>query len=194
MSLAFWENIIKDFDLKGGYAEEIPKPEKAEVVHKDLVAGLKVAHVTNPAARTAAKLTRYLEYAKPPNETELRGLLLGSSESPSCSKTMAATLSEAVLQYLGRCMAHTEHPKTWSQVSVDFDSMLVGIWQRCQARGLSRSQFMRTWRAPLAMFMPMELAVEVNENAADENSDGLVQSSVEKLVRSSLIAAELFAP
>ena len=34
LSLAFWEGIIKDFDLVGGWAEDIPKPAQAESVRR----------------------------------------------------------------------------------------------------------------------------------------------------------------
>ena len=163
-------------------------------MNKELNAGLAQAHSANPATRSIGRLQRYLEYAKPPNETELRGLLLGSSESPSCSKNMAASLSEFVLQYLARSLAHKEHKEIWSQVSVHFDTMLVGIWQRSQGKGISRSQFMRTWRMPLSMFLDMEVAVEVNESGSEDIFKVTTAASVEKLVSSSLIAAELFAP
>jgi hypothetical protein len=69
------------------------------------------------------------------SETKLRGLLLGSSESPSCSKNMAASLSESVLGFLARSLANKEHPQIWSQVSVHFDTMLVGIWQQKPSEG-----------------------------------------------------------
>ena len=68
-SLVFWEQVIKDFELRGGYAEDIPKPASAEHVNKELNAGLAQAHSPNPATRSAGRLTRYLEYAKPMNET-----------------------------------------------------------------------------------------------------------------------------
>ena len=59
---------------------------------------------------------------------------------------------------------------------------------------MSRSQFMRTWRMPLSMFCDMEIAVEVNEGGTDETFKLKAASVVEKLVSSSLIAAELSAP
>ena len=53
---------------------------------------------------------------------------------------------------------------------------------------------MRTWRMPLSMFLDMEVAVEVNESGCEDIFKVTTAASVERLVSSSLIAAELFAP
>lgn len=105
---------------------------------------------------------------------------------------MSSTILEAVLRYTARCRADQLWPQYWSTMRDCFDNLLLVIWQRAQARRLSRVQFLRAWRAELALFFNMEVAAALMA-AAD---DGLppIAKDVEALVGGSLIGAELFSP
>ena len=192
IALAFWQEIIKDHNLHGGFSSTLAVPEADEIVSKELNMALQVAHNSNPAQTTSAKLLRYLEYAPKSNHTELRGLLLGAVESPSMSRSMSFGILEGVLKYVSRTRCDELFPEVWGQVGDHFDGMLVTLWQRSQAKQMSRSQFLRCWRGPLLLFMNMEDAVSVN--AGSEDKTGYDAAKVEALVNSSLIGAELFAP
>ena len=108
------------------------------------------------------------------------------------SRSMSFGILEGVLKYVSRTRCDEFFPEVWGQVGDHFDGMLVTLWQRSQAKQMSRSQFLRCWRQPLLLFMNMEDAVLVN--AGSEDKTGYDAEKVEALVNSSLIGAELFAP
>ena len=157
VALPFWQDIIKDHNLHGGFSSTLPSPDLDEVVSKLLNVCLAAAHNSNPAQTNAAKLLRYREFAPKPNHTELRGLLLGAVESPSVSRSMSFGILEGVLAYVSRTRCDELFPEVWGQVGDHFDGMLVTLWQRSQAKQMSRSQFLRCWRKPLQLFLSMEM-------------------------------------
>ena len=128
IALAFWQEIIKDHNLHGGFSSTLAVPEADEIVSKELNMALQVAHMSNPAQKTSAKLLRCLEFAPKPNHTELRGLLLGAVESPSMSRSMSFGILEGVLKYVSRTRCDELFPDVWGQVGDHFDGMLVTIW------------------------------------------------------------------
>ena len=193
LPLPFWNGVIKEFNLCGGFTSQLLQPQVEEAVAKDLNSALQVAHHKNPAQRSGTRLLRYLEHAKAPNMTELVGLLVGCSPSPSCSQKMSETLLEGVVLFCGRHNCHEAHATVWTHVRDHFDSMLVTAWQRSQAKGVSRNQFMRTWREALQMYIDMSKAVDLVQAASPDNDAVVDAKIVEELTSRSLIASELFA-
>ena len=125
ITLEFWQGIMKSHKLTGGFASCLPSVDRDERVCKELNSCLMLVHSPNPAGKSPSKLLRWLEYGKCPNETEVTGLLLGSMESPSLSKTLAGTISEGVLAYIAKHKVHELFPEIWSQVSNHYDCLLV---------------------------------------------------------------------
>ena len=188
--LSFWEKVIKRFSLHGGFASALDCPTEEQNVGKELKVALAAAHCSNPAQKSSAQLVRWLQYSSAPNHTELRGLLVGSVESPSMSRSMSLSILEHVLRFVARTKCDTAFPLVWQETKHFFDGLLVTQWQKMQSKGTTRSQYLRAWREPLKMFMDMEYACAVI--AAEDNSEALDENKVETLVASSLIGAELF--
>ena len=44
-----------------------------------------------------------------------------------------------------------------------FDEMLATSYQRAQSSGLSRAGFLRAWRQPLALFIDMSAATDIEK-------------------------------
>ena len=108
------------------------------------------------------------------------------------SRSMSLGILEGVLKYVLRTRCDELFPDVWRQVGDHVDGMLVTLWQRSQSKQMSRSQFLRCWRQPLALFLSMEDVVEVNTESEDKK--GVDADKVESLVNLSLIGAELFPP
>ena len=193
ITLEFWHDMMKSHKLTGGFASCLPSVDRDEHVCKELNSCLKLCHSPNPAAKSPQKLLRWLEYGKCPNETEVTGLLMGSMESPSLSRTLASTISEGVITYIARHKVHELFPEIWSQVSNHYDCLLVKLWQQASAKKQTRSQLLRAHRHALQMFFSMAMAVEVNDASEADGSTGYEEKVVETLTSSSLIGAELFA-
>ena len=122
-------------------------------------------HLPTPAIRrkkSCSETLRYLEYAPRPNHTEFRGLLLGSVESPSKSRSMSLCIIEAVLKYVSRTRCDELFPDVCRQVSDHFDGIMATLWRRSQSKLLSGSQFLRARRQPVALLLSLEDAVVVN--------------------------------
>ena len=73
--LQFWQDLIGEHRLCGSVAQTLPCPQVEEPVGRELDAGLKLCHASNPAAKSSARLTRLLSYVSSLNETEFYGLL-----------------------------------------------------------------------------------------------------------------------
>ena len=192
IAMSFWAGVIRDFNLCGTLADGLEPPPVQEAVAKELDVSLRIAHSANPAAKSCSRLVRFLEFTKELNATEYYGIIRGSLESPSMSRGMSATVLEAVLRYSARHRADQAHPQFWSQMRDCFDRLLLTLWQRAQARRLTRAQFLRAWRAEVGLFLDMEVASAV-VLASEEAKEPHVKS-VEALSAGSLIGAELFSP
>ena len=105
ISLDFWNDRIKKHNLRGTMAEGLVAPNVAEQVPVELNTALKLAHHASPAAKSAGKLMRYLEYAPALNRTSYYGLLCGACESPSMSRSMSLNILGGVLKYTARMRA-----------------------------------------------------------------------------------------
>ena len=151
----YWHALIRDHNLSGGFASDLPQAQTEQVVDKDLNNFLSLCHEPNPAARSCSKLLRWLSYAKGVNQTEFMGILAGCAESPSLSRAMSSTILEGVLKFVARTRADSQHGEVWSSVKDTFDTLLVRQWARSQSKGTTRTQFLRTWRAELNLFMAM---------------------------------------
>ena len=122
-----------------------------------------MAHLSNLATRSATRLCRLLEYSGPLNRTETYGLLSGVVESPSLSASMSRTIMESVLRYWARVGAHKLQPGYHEVLQNRFDEMLATSYQRAQSSGLSRAGFLRAWRQPLALFIDMSAATDIEK-------------------------------
>ena len=194
VSLEFWGNIIKEHNLHGGVASDLPLPAEEEVVNKELNSSLAACHCSNPAAKSSAKLLRWLAYAPAPNRTELIGLLSGSAEGPSLSSHMSGGNLYGVLKDVARVKAHASFPDLWGHVSNHFDGLLVRQWQKSQSKGTTRSQFLRTWRNEISLFAAMQDATEINSATEDDSAAVFDGTKLDHLCSGSLIGSELFAP
>ena len=95
---SFWESIIKHFNFTGTLTEGLVPPQHEEAVSKELDGALKLAHHPNPASKIPVRLLRFLDAEiNAMNRTELYGLLRGSFESPSLSRTMSRQMLEGVI-------------------------------------------------------------------------------------------------
>ena len=88
--------------------EGLKPPEIEEKVNPLLDEAMKVAHSSNPAARSAEKMIKFLDFCPGLNRTEMFGLLKGSYESPSMSRTMSQQLLRHVLVFIAKTGAHTK--------------------------------------------------------------------------------------
>ena len=188
----FWTNLIADLKLGGSLSDGLPLPAQQEVVAKALDQSLRLAHSPNPASRSAGRLVKYLNFVETLNETEYFGVLRGSVESHYLSKSLSAQIMEAVLRFSARSRADLKFPQHWSVMRTAFDRLLLGLWERSQARSMTRSQFIRAWRAELSLFMDMPQATSV-VTASDEKREPDV-GVLEEVASSSLVGAELFSP
>ena len=153
LSVDFWATVIKDHQLRGGWASDLPPPTEEETVDKELNASLAQCHCSNPALKSPAKILRWMAYANLVNRTEFCGLLAGSAEGPSLSSSMSLTILHGSLKYVARVKAHEAYPDLWKIASNHFDMLLVRQWQRSQSKGTTRCQFLRTWRNELSLFV-----------------------------------------
>ena len=193
IGLDFWHQLIVEHNLVGGFASELPPPPASEVVDKELNLALSLCHDRNPAARSTAKLLRWMSYAAPPNRTELIGLLSGAGEGPSLSKAHSLQICEGLIKYIARVKANETYCDLWELVKDHFDSLLVSLWQKSQSKGMTRAQYLRTWRAELQMYFTMSDAVELNAAAEDDNEAGIDNGKLDNLMSKSVIGSELFA-
>ena len=191
LSLAFWNSLIESHKLTGNIAESLPQPQAAEKVDKDLDVALRQCHASNPAARSATRLCRLLEYIPLVNETSMFGLLHASFESPSLSRAMSRTMLEAVLGYMARVRADLEFPHYFQVVQNVLDEILCTAWQSAQSDEQSRSHFVRARRQELQMFMDMEVATRIDVTVAAGKTCEV--NDVEKMLKGSEIAKELFS-
>ena len=58
----FWQQLILEHRLTGGVADGLRRPTEEEVVSKELDDGLRLAHASNPAAKTPQKLINWVKY------------------------------------------------------------------------------------------------------------------------------------
>ena len=184
--------MIAELKLGGSLADGLPHPSKQESVARELDQSLRLAHSPNPASRSAGRLIKYLRYVKTMTETEYFGVLRGAVESPTLSKGLSTQILEALLRFSARSRADLSFPEHWSQMRTCFDRLLLSQWERCQARSMTRTQFMRAWRAELSLFFDMPKATSVVQ-ASDEKREPDC-SVLDELAASSLVGAELFSP
>ena len=97
------------------------------------------------------------------------------------------------MKYIARVKAHETHDDLWVLVKDHFDSLLVRLWQKSQSRGVSRAQFMRTFRLELSMYLTMADAVEINAASEDDVDAPIDASKLDEIVSKSVIGNELFA-
>ena len=194
VTVSFWNDIIAQHNLSGGWASDLPAPDAAQPVDKELNSALGACHMTNPAQKSAQKLMRWLTYSGPCNRTEFVGLLAGSAEGPSMSANMSHGILGGMLKYVARTRAHEEHEDLWNLVKTHFDGILVRAWARAQSKKTTRTQFLRTYRQELQVFLDMADAVATNAAVEDDDPGSIDASVVDKLSSSSLIGSELFAP
>ena len=194
LAIDFWTKLIRDHGLHGGFASQLPAPQQEEHVCKELNSSLKQCHCSNPAAKSCTQLLRWLAYSKPPNRTEFIGLLAGSAESPSLSKSMSHRILQGVIKFVARTRADQTHDDVWKQVSTHFDGILVREWQVAQSKGTSVSQFLRTWRNELSLYMDMQMATDLNASTEDDKNAMVDARILDAVCSGSLIASELFAP
>lgn len=192
INLDFWNERIKCHNLRGTMAEALVAPTVEEQVPVELNTAMKLAHHANPAAKSAGKLMRYLEYAPALNRTSYYGLLCGACESPSMSRSMSQVILQGVLKYTARTRADVMYGVYWVQIKDVFDNMLVEEWQKSSARRMTRATFLRAWRAPLMLFMNMRDATSVEQHADDKEEQD--PRLVEQLMKSSLVGSMLFSP
>ena len=104
---------------------------------------------------------------------------------------MSLCVLEGVLRYVARVRADLEYPDFLIKIKDTFDILMVQMWQRSQSKQISRSQFLRAWRQPLALSVDMQQAVQVKAHSEGKKETSL--KLVESHMRSSLIGSELFA-
>ena len=189
--LTFWTQLISDFKLKGSITEALAVPVEAEVVNPHLDAGMKVAHSANPAARSCEKLVRFLEFSPGLNRTEMYGLLKGSYESPSLSRTMSQQILRRVWDFIARTQSHIKHADYWKELKHSFDQLMVGQWRKAQSDGVPRVNFLRAHRIALSLFLPMDDATKVV--VAVEAEEEPPRDIVVALQKCGLIGGELFS-
>ena len=191
ISIQFWSNIVKSHHLCGTLADGLAEPAEEERISKELDQALRMAHLSNPATRSATRLCRFLEYSGPLNRTETYGLLAGAVESPSLSASMSRTIMESLLRYWARVGAHQLHPDYHEVFKNRYDEMLATAFQRAQSSGLSRAGFLRAWRQPLALFIDMSAATDIEKRI--EMKETLDPKVIEDMMKGSLVGSELFA-
>ena len=165
-------------------------PAKPEVVCKELDSALRLAHASNPAVKSPAKVISLLRYIPLMNQTELFGLVKGCFESPSLSRNSSRLLLEALLHYIARVRADKAFPTYWEQLRGHFDEQLATSWHQSQSAQMTRTQFLRASRDALQLFISMDCATEVEKSlaAGDEPQVNLVET----LCKEGVIGAELF--
>ena len=188
----FWADIIEKHKLCGTLSSALVPPAVAHTVGRELDAALKLCHHPNPAQKCGARLEALLRYHGEMNQTQIFGLLAGSFESPTLSRTMATKMQACILSWIGRTHAHESHSAYWSVVKDHYDSNLTEIFHKCVADGMARSHFLRSYRYELALFVEMEIATRVDvcvqQGATPASHD------LDTLSQSSTIGGELFAP
>ena len=58
LSVEFWATVIKDHQLRGSWASDLPPPTEEETVDKELDASLAQCHCSNPALKSPAKILK----------------------------------------------------------------------------------------------------------------------------------------
>ena len=192
VALSFWSSVIKECNLTGTLCDGLSKPTADEVVGKQLDSALREAHSSNPATKSCSRLLQLLEYLPPCNRTEFYGLVCGSCESPSMSKTMSAKILVSVLQYSARIRADRLFADYWEELKPAFDKMLSEMWAKAQSKCMARVNWIRAWRQCLALFFDMEIATSVEKSV--EEKTAIDDKQLETLVKSSIIGSELWAP
>ena len=188
---SFWQQIVKDHHLTGELLAGLAVPPDPENVNKDLDDALNIAHNPNPAARSAEKILRMLEWSEPMNRTEFFGLIHGSVESPSMSAKMSQSVLQAVLKFIARTDAHKSYDDYWEQLSPFFDNLLAQQWKRAQSDSVPRINFIRAHRLALSLFMDMEMCTKIQMKC--ESQEDAESEELAKMTTSS-IGQELFAP
>ena len=188
----FWAALIREFNLGGTLADGLQVPGGAQPVNKHLDVAMRTAHSSNPAARSPLPVLKLLEFSPGLNETEYYGVLRGSIECPTLSKTASQQLMEGVLRHTARARCDVQWPHYWNHMKDHWDQFLLEKWMKAQAKQLTRAQVLRCWRAELALSFNMEKASEV-AMATDESKEPKIVD-VEELASSSLVGQELFSP
>ena len=191
MQQEFWQKIIAEHRLTGGVADGLRQPTNEEVVSKELDGGLRMAHASNPAAKSSAKLINWMKYNNGCNSTEFFGLCKGCFESPSLGKSASRTLLGHLLTFVARTRADKMHTENWEILKSHFDEQLASDWHAAQSGQTSRAQFLRAHREALQLFLSMAEATAVETAIQDGQDPDL--SLVEKLCKGSCVGAELFA-
>ena len=156
-----------------------------------LYEAMKVAHSSNPAARSAEKLIKFLDFCPGLNRTEMFGLLKGSYESPSTSRTMSQQLLRHVLVFIAKAGAHTKYEDYWKELKNSFDQELCRQWRQAQSNRIPRINFVRAHRLGLSLIVPMEVCTKVITDVVAEKDPGA--SEVVQLQKCGSIGAELFS-
>lgn len=89
--------------------------------------------------------------------------------------------------------AHRTYPDLWRHVSDAVDWLLVREFQKCQSKGTTRTQFLRTWKLELSLFVDMKDAVEIKGHSEDDATGEIDAAKLEELA-TTLIGSEMFAP
>ena len=189
--MQFWIDLIRSHKLGGSLADGMPAPSGAEVVNPELDHALRIAHCVNPAKKSALPTMKFLDY-NVLNETEYFGVIRGSIEGPTLSRSMATSMSQALLRYTGRTRADQEFPGLWAHMKDAFDNIILDQWLSAQSRGMTRHQFMRAKRAELQLFFDMEKATQAiaTSDAMEEPNEPII----DELASSSYIGYDLFKP
>jgi len=150
-----------------------------------------VAHSSNPAARSAENLIKFIDFSPGLNRTEMFGLLKGSYESPSMSRTMSQQLLRHVLVFIAKTSAHKKYEDYWKELKNSFDQELCRQWRQAQSDRITRIKFVRANRLGLSLFVPMEVCTKVVTDVEAEKEPEA--SEVVQLQKCSSIGAELFS-
>ena len=121
---AFWASLIREFSLGGTLADGLQPPGSAQPVNKHLDVAMRTAHSSNPAARSPLPVLKLLEFSPGLNETEYYGVLRGSIECPTLSKTASQQLMEGVLRHTARLRCDVQWPHYWGHMQDHWDQLL----------------------------------------------------------------------
>ena len=187
----FWSEIIANHRLRGTVTDGLTAPVDQEGVRRELDVALKSAHDSNPAHRASTKFCSLMKHMDACNRTEFYGLLCGSFESPSLSKTMASVLQPCLLRYISRVGMAELQPDYWKVVEPYFDNLLALSWQSSAARRVPRANWMRANRDTMSLFVDMVRACRIEQAVVDKEDPDI--EDVEAVCKSSVIGQMLFA-